>query len=255
MAGATRATAASQKSTEQEQPSTPKETRGEGDGNLSIEIRPRKNTRKVAPIEIPKQPTTRSQRPDENPDDQQIKVTNNKARRLFQEQEQNSAKQSTTIEQVLEQVLTITQQYTHTQKDLYELKEICTALQAENSGLKTQLQTMQAEHTNTQNLLQEIRKECSRPCSLVGERISNPQQNQQQSGGMRSYAAALQLNTSTPLGNTPPPSTVQRHRQEINEKLTVVINAVRTKKELKDAEGVKTTLQKALEEHEATKDI
>ena len=70
MAGATRATAASQKSTEQEQPSTPKETRGEGDGNLSIEIRPRKNTRKVAPIEIPKQPTTRSQRPDENPDDQ-----------------------------------------------------------------------------------------------------------------------------------------------------------------------------------------
>ena len=50
---------------------------------------------------------------------------------------------------------------------------------------------MQAEHTNTQNLLQEIRKECSRPYSLVGERISNLQQNQQQSGGMKSYAAAL----------------------------------------------------------------
>ena len=87
MARATRATAASQKSIEQEQLSTPKETRGEGDENLLIEIRLRKNTRKVALIEIPKQPTTRSQRPDENPDDQQIKVTNNKARRLFQEQE------------------------------------------------------------------------------------------------------------------------------------------------------------------------
>ena len=36
---------------------------------------------------------------------------------------------------------------------------------------------MQAEYTNTQNLLQEIRKECSRLCSLVGERILNLQQN------------------------------------------------------------------------------
>ena len=54
MAGATRATAASQKSIEQEQLLTPKETRREGNGNLSIEIRLRKNTRKVALIEIPK---------------------------------------------------------------------------------------------------------------------------------------------------------------------------------------------------------
>ena len=60
MARATRATAASQKLIEQEQPLTPKETREEEDGNLLIEIRPRKNTRKVAPVEIPKQPTTRS---------------------------------------------------------------------------------------------------------------------------------------------------------------------------------------------------